>query len=248
MLKLSNLNVVFGTGGARNHAVKDVSIEIEKGKSFGLIGESGCGKSTVLNCITGLLGSWNGEILIDGKPQQIRRDLSFYRKLQMVFQDPYGSLHPRHTIDRTLTEALAIHGLGDANARVNKVLEEVGLDNRFRFRYPHQLSGGQRQRVAIARALILEPEVLLLDEPTSALDVSIQAEILNLLKNIQKKRTLTYLLVSHNLAVVSHMCSEIAVMNQGAIVEYLTRKQLREGDIRQPYTQDLMAASRGFIR
>lgn len=248
MLKLSNLNVVFGTGATRNHAVKDVSLEIAKGKSIGLIGESGCGKSTVLNCITGLLGSWNGEILIDGRPQQIRRDISFYRKLQMVFQDPYGSLHPRHTIDRTLTEPLAIHGLGDANVRVKKVLEEVGLDNRFRFRYPHQLSGGQRQRVAIARALILEPEILLLDEPTSALDVSIQAEILNLLKNIQKKRILTYLLVSHNLAVVAHMCNAIAVMNRGAIVEYLTRKQLREGDIQHPYTLELMAASRGFSR
>ncbi len=166
----------------------------------------------------------------------------------MVFQDPYGSLHPRHTIDRTLKEPVAIHGLGHANRRVEKVLDEVGLGNRFRFRYPHQLSGGQRQRVAIARALILEPEIILLDEPTSALDVSIQAEVLNLLKQVQKNRTLTYLLVSHDLAVVSHMCNAIAVMNQGAVVEYLTQKQLREGDIRHPYTRQLMAASRGFGR
>ncbi len=248
MLKIINLNVVFGTGAARNHAVKNVSLEIEKGKSIGLIGESGSGKSTVLNCITGLLGCWTGEIRIEGRPQKIKRELSFYRNVQMVFQDPYGSLHPKHTIDRTLTEPVAIHGLGDANQRVEKVLDEVGLGNRFRFRYPHQLSGGQRQRVAIARALIIEPEIILLDEPTSSLDVSIQAEILNLLKQVQKKRTLTYFLVSHDLAAVSHMCNTIAVMNQGAVVEHLTQKQLKERDIQQPYTLQLMAASRGFGR
>ena len=248
MLKISDLNVVFGTGTSRNHAVQDVSLEIEKGKSLGLIGESGSGKSSVLNCITGLLNCWTGEILIHGRPQRIKRDLSFYRSVQMVFQDPYGSLHPRHTLDRTLKEPVAIHGLGNANHRVEKALDEVGLDTRFRFRYPHQLSGGQRQRVAIARALILEPEIILLDEPTSALDVSIQAEILNLLRLIQKKRALTYLLVSHNLAVVSHMCDVIAVMTQGAVVELLTRKQLRQGDIRHPYTRKLLAASRGFVR
>ncbi|MBI5591996.1 MAG: ABC transporter ATP-binding protein [Deltaproteobacteria bacterium] len=248
MLEITNLNVVFGSGATRNHAVKNVSFEIEKGKSFGLIGESGCGKSTVLNCITGLLSCWTGEIRIDGRPQQIKRDLSFYRNVQMVFQDPYGSLHPRHTIDRTLREPVAIHGRGHADQRVKKVLDEVGLGGRFRFRYPHQLSGGQRQRVAIARALILEPDIILLDEPTSALDVSIQAEVLNLLKQVQKKRTLTYLLVSHDLAVVSHMCSTLAVMTQGAVVEHLTQKQLREGDIHHPYTLQLMAASRGLGR
>jgi peptide/nickel transport system ATP-binding protein len=247
MLKITRLNMEFGTGATRNHAVKNVSLEIEKGTSFGLIGESGCGKSTVLNCITGLLSGWTGEIRIDGRPQRIKRDLSFYRNLQMVFQDPYGSLHPRHTIDRTLKEPLSIHGLGDADQRVEKALDAVGLGNCFRFRYPHQLSGGQRQRVAIARALILEPEVILLDEPTSALDVSIQAEILNLLKTVQKKQELTYLLVSHDLAVVSHMCSAIAVMNRGSVVELLTRKQLREGDIRHQYTLELLAASRHAI-
>jgi peptide/nickel transport system ATP-binding protein len=239
---------VFGSGATRNHAVKNVSLEIEKGKCFGLIGESGSGKSTVLNCITGLLSNWAGEIRIDGRLQQAGREMSFYRKVQMVFQDPYGSLHPRHTLDRTLKEPVAIHGLGDANHRVEKVLEEVGLGNRFRFRYPHQLSGGQRQRVAIARALVLEPEFVLLDEPTSALDVSIQAEILNLLKQVQEKRSLTYLLVSHNLAVVSHMCSGIAVMNHGAVVELLSPRQLREGGCRHPYTLQLMAASRAFGR
>jgi peptide/nickel transport system ATP-binding protein len=248
MLKIQNLNMVFGTAASRNHAVKNVSIEIDRGSSFGLIGESGSGKSTVLNCITGLLSNWTGEIRIDGCPQQARRTLSFYRNVQMVFQDPYGSLHPRHTVDRTLKEPVAIQGLGHADHRVQKALDEVGLASRLRFRYPHQLSGGQRQRVAIARALILEPEILLLDEPTSALDVSIQAEILNLLKQVQKQRALTYLLVSHNLAVVSHMCCNIAVMSQGAVVEILSRRQLREGDIHHPYTLELMAASRGFGR
>lgn len=248
MLKITNLNVVFGTGATRNHAVKRITLEIERGQCFGLIGESGSGKSTVLNCITGLISGWTGEIRIDGRLQQKKRDLSFYRNVQMVFQDPYGSLHPRHTLDRTLREPVAIHGLGDADRRVAKILDEVGLESRFRFRYPHQLSGGQRQRVAIARALILEPEILLLDEPTSALDVSIQAEILNLLKQVQKKRALTCLLVSHNLAVVSHMCSTIAVMNQGAVVEHLAQKQLMDGDVQHPYTLELLAASRRFVR
>ncbi len=246
MLTITRLDMVFGAGAAQSHAVNNVSFEIQKGTSFGLIGESGCGKSTVLNCITGLLTGWTGEIRIGGRAQQRKRDLSFYRAVQMVFQDPYGSLHPRHTIDRTLREPLAIHGLNDAVRRVEKTLDAVGLDSRFRFRYPHQLSGGQRQRAAIARALILEPEVILLDEPTSALDVSIQAEILNLLKRIQKERSLTYLLVSHDLAVVSHMCGVIAVMNQGAVVEELTPENLRQGDIRHPYIRELMAAGRNF--
>ncbi len=248
MLKITDLNVVFGIGAARNHAVKNISFEIEKGKSFGLIGESGSGKSTVLNCITGRLDCWTGDIRVAGRLVPPKRDMPFYGSVQMVFQDPYGSLHPGHTVDRTLREPVAIHKLGDAARRVEKILEEVGLGNRFRFRYPHQLSGGQRQRVAIARALILEPGILLLDEPTSALDVSIQAEILNLLSQLQEERCLTYLLVSHNLAVISHMCHTVAVMNQGILVEHLTRNQLRQGDIRHPYTRELMAASRGFLR
>jgi peptide/nickel transport system ATP-binding protein len=230
-----------------NHAVRNISFEIEKGKSFGLIGESGSGKSTVLNCITGRIQGWTGDIQVAGRRIQTKRDLSFYRNIQMVFQDPYGSLHPLHTVERTLREPVAIHKLGNADRRVETVLDEVGLGARFRFRYPHQLSGGQRQRVAIARALILEPELLLLDEPTSALDVSIQAEILNLLKDIQDVRHLTYLLVSHNLAVISHMCHSLAVMNQGEVVEYLTRQELRQGNIQHPYTRELMAAGRGFV-
>lgn len=248
MLQVKDLNVVFGHGASRNHAVQDVMFTIKKGESFGLVGESGSGKSTVLNCIAGLLDNWTGEITVNDQPVSHKRHMSFFRKVQMVFQDPYGSLHPRHTIDRTLKEPVAIHKLGDANRRVERVLGEVGLGPQFRFRYPHQLSGGQRQRVAIARALILEPEILLLDEPTSALDVSIQAEVLNLLQEIRQERDLTYLLVSHDLAVVSHMCETISVMNRGATVEIIDREQLQSGELQERYTRQLLVASKGYDR
>ncbi len=248
MLKVENLNVIFGHGSARNHAVEDVSFTVNRGESFGIVGESGSGKSTVLNCIAGLLHNWRGTLEIAGTMIGHKRDMAFFRMVQMVFQDPYGSLHPRHTIDRTLKEPVAIHQLGDANKRVEKVLAEVGLGDRFRFRYPHQLSGGQRQRVAIARALILEPEVILLDEPTSALDVSIQAEVLNLLQDIRLERKLTYVLVSHDLAVVSHMCDHIMVMNHGRTVEEITRNQLQGGELCNQYTRQLLVASKGYDR
>ena len=248
MLQVKNLNVVFGQGAATNHAVKDVSFKVGRGESFGIVGESGSGKSTVLNCISGLLSHWEGTIEINGNRMDHKRDMSFYRNVQMVFQDPYGSLHPRHTIDRTLKEPVAIHRLGDSNQRVEKALNEVGLGPQFRFRYPHQLSGGQRQRVAVARALILEPQILLLDEPTSALDVSIQAEVLNLLQEIRQERNLTYVLVSHDLAVVSHMCDTISVMNRGETVEIITRKQLQNGTLKEQYTRQLLVASKGYNR
>lgn len=163
----------------------------------------------------------------------------------MVFQDPFGSLHPRKTVDAVLSEPLAIHGVKDQDTRVKQVLSDVGLDGRFRFRYPHQMSGGQRQRVAIARALMLEPEVMLLDEPTSALDVSVQAEILNLLKRLRAERGLTYLMVTHNLPVVSFMCDRMAVMNKGRIVEIAPSTALHDGSFEDPYSQTLYAASGG---
>lgn len=248
MLQIDSLDLIFGHGRTKNHAVNNVSFSVGKGDSFGLVGESGSGKSTVLNCISGLLSKWNGSIIVDGEPVQPKRTVDFYRRVQMVFQDPYASLHPRHTIDTTLKEPLAIHRFSNANDRVMQVLEEVGLGAQFRFRFPHQLSGGQRQRVAIARALILEPEVLLLDEPTSALDVSIQAEVLNLLQDIRIERKLTYLLVSHDLAVVSHMCNNVLVMNRGQMVENITKQQLMEGSPKHEYTKQLLLASKGYNR
>ena len=158
-------------------ALDDVSIAVAPGESFGLVGESGSGKSTLLRAIAGLSPVSAGRIVLDGKPLDIKhRDKPFYRKVQMVFQDPYGSLHPRQTVDRLLQEPLAIHGIEDAERRILRALDEVGLGSSFRFRYSHQLSGGQRQRIAIARALIIEPQIMLLDEPTSALDASVQAE------------------------------------------------------------------------
>ena len=187
MLDIQNLQVVYGTGRLRVDAVKDVSFHVEPGAAYGLVGESGSGKSTVLRAICGLAPISGGRVLVDGKEVTTPRDKAFYRTVQMVFQDPYASLHPRHTVDRTLSEPLAIHGEKDAEARILQALREVGLGPSFRFRYPHQLSGGQRQRIAIARALILRPKVLLLDEPTSALDASVQAEILNLLDDLRRK-------------------------------------------------------------
>lgn len=166
----------------------------------------------------------------------------------MVFQDPYGSLHPRHTIGDILEEPLQIHRINDRDRRINVLLDKVGLNRAFRERYPHQLSGGQRQRVAIARALILEPQVLLLDEPTSALDVSVQAEILNLLAELQREAKLTYLMVTHDLGVIAHLCQKVAVMQYGKILETLTVDALVSGQAQTAYTQKLVNASRQYTR
>ena len=187
-----------------------------------------------------------GAIRLAGQPLATPRDAAFYRRVQMVFQDPYASLHPRHTVDRVLSEPLAIHGFTDRETRIERALADVGLGSGFRFRYPHQLSGGQRQRVAVARALILEPSLLLLDEPTSALDASIQAEVLNLLERLRAERGLTYVLVSHDLAVVAHMCDRLMVMQNGSEVEALARDALARREATRPYTQALLTASRGF--
>jgi ABC-type dipeptide/oligopeptide/nickel transport system ATPase subunit len=248
MIGVEDLNVTFGYGAATVNAVQGVTFRVEPGESFGLVGESGSGKSTILRAISGLNPDWSGGIALDGQRLGRHRDKAFYKSCQMVFQDPYGSLHPRHTVDRILAEPIAIHRLGDADKRIDRALREVGLGPQFRFRFPHQLSGGQRQRVAIARALILEPRVLLLDEPTSALDVSVQAEILNLLKRLRAEHALTYILVSHNLAVVAYMCDRLAVMNRGRVVEELDAENLRQGEARQDYTRQLLLASQGYDR
>lgn len=248
MIEVSNLNVTFGQGRSELRAVQDVSFHIDAGESFGLVGESGSGKSTVLRAISRLTQAWTGSIRIAGTELSHRRDRNTAKHMQMVFQDPYGSLHPRHTINDILMEPLEIHRMDRREARVLKALKDVGLGIEMRFRYPYQISGGQRQRIAIARALILEPEILLLDEPTSALDVSVQAEILNLLKRIQRERGLTYLMVSHDLAVVAHMCERVAVMNRGRFAEVVTTKQLRSGTPTQDYTKQLLTASGRYDR
>ena len=247
-LDIHDLRVAFGGAKDRMLAVDGVSFEVREGESYGLVGESGCGKSTILRAISGLNAAWTGAIALEGAALQPRRSLSQHRRVQMVFQDPYGSLHPRHTIDAILTEPLAIHGLDERNRRINGALEQVGLGRSFRFRYPHQLSGGQRQRVAIARAIILEPRLLLLDEPTSALDVSIQSEVLNLLSDLRRDRGLTYLLVSHDLAVVAHMCERVGVMRQGKLVEETTVGAIRSGIVSDPYTRRFIQASGGYER
>jgi ABC-type dipeptide/oligopeptide/nickel transport system ATPase subunit len=246
MISINDLNVLFGQGSNAIHAARDASLKVEEGESYGIVGESGSGKSTILRALVGLVDNWSGDMVIDGQKLTNKRDKSSRKLMQMVFQDPYGSLHPRRTVNDTLAEPLIIHRFGDIDERVVKALEEVGLGREFRFRFPHQLSGGQRQRIAIARALILEPRVVLLDEPTSALDVSVQAEILNLLVRLRADHGLTYLMVSHDLAVVGHLCKRIAVMNRGIIIEEMSDEQLRTGEMSEDYTQQLWIASKGY--
>jgi peptide/nickel transport system ATP-binding protein len=248
MIAVDTLSVVFQVPGGTVAAVRDVSFTVGKGESFGIVGESGSGKSTVLRAIAGLSPVAGGGIRIAGKAMAPKRSRADRRLLQFVFQDPYASLHPRQTVDRLLREPLAIQGLDQADRRIGEALASVDLSPQHRFRYPHQLSGGQRQRVAIARALILEPPILLLDEPTSALDVSVQAEILNLLARLRTERGLTSILVSHDLAAVAHLCSKVAVMRGGRLVETLDAEALRRGEAEEAYTSALIAASRGYRR
>ena len=239
MIRVCDLRVRLGG----TEIVHGVSFHVPPGGAFGLVGESGSGKSTVLRAIAGLNPDWSGAITLDGAALTARRDRAALRRVQMVFQDPYGSLHPRQTVDRALSEPLIVHGMDGQDARIARALEEVALPPPMRFRYPHQLSGGQRQRVAIARALMTQPALLLLDEPTSALDVSVQAEVLNLLAALQRERGLTMVLVSHNLPVVAHLCPVIGVMQGGMLVETLSTAELREGRTKHPHTASLRRLS-----
>jgi len=243
MIDISGLTVAFGHGGAALTVVKNVSLHVAKGESFGLIGESGCGKSTILRTIAGMNSGYEGTIRLQGQTVTRDRTKASYRRIQMVFQDPYASLHPRKMVQAALMEPLVIHDMDRREARIDAILTDVGLNPSYRYRYPHELSGGQRQRIAIARALIVEPQILLLDEPTSALDVSVQAEILNLLKRLHRERGLTYIMVSHNLAVVAHLCQRVAVMNRGQLVEEIDAGDLRRGHAKEPYTRTLLQAN-----
>lgn len=239
MIHVSDLSVRFGA----TTVLHGVSFDVTQGESFALVGESGSGKSTILKALAGQVKDWTGALELAGETLTPRHRASLARKVQMVFQDPYGSLHPRRTIDDTLSEPLVIHGLPDRDARVLAMLDAVGLPRRFRFRLPHQLSGGQRQRVAIARALMLDPPVLLLDEPTSALDVSVQAEILNLLKSLRQEKGLTFLLVTHDLPVVSFLCDRLAILRSGRIEESRDVTALRTGQFASDYGQELYRRS-----
>jgi peptide/nickel transport system ATP-binding protein len=248
VIAVKDLNVVFGNNAFSIHAVRGISFEVAAGETFGMVGESGSGKSTVLRAIAGLVPSTSSLLEVNGRPAARRRSREERRLLQFVFQDPYASLHPRQTVDDILREPLVIHHVAGIDDKVRAAMADVGLLPIHRFRYPHQLSGGQRQRVAIARALILDPPILLLDEPTSALDVSVQAEILNLLAKLRQSYSLTSILVSHDLAVVAHLCNRIAIMQLGQLVEIITASDLRAGRVSADYTRSLIAASRGFTR
>ena len=223
MITVSGLRVTFGLGAAQVHAVDGVSFAVQQGETYGLVGESGCGKSTILRALCGLNPNWSGDVTIGGEAMTPVRTRSFYRRVQMVFQDPYGSLHPRHTVNTTLTEPLAIHGIGDADERINRVLTEVGLGPTFRYRYPHQLSGGQRQRLAIARALLKNPPILVLDEATSALDTATEARVAAALRRLMAGRT-TFI-IAHRLSTVRD-ADQILVFDQGRIAERGTFAEL----------------------
>ena len=239
MIQIDKLTVRFGP----TTVVRDANFQVAAGECFGLVGESGSGKSTVLRAVMGLVPDFSGTILVDGfdTRRTPRRDL--IARVQMVFQDPYSSLHPRYPVGEALAEVMRINRIPYPERRTVELLELIGLTEAHRFRFPHELSGGQRQRVAIARALALDPKVLLLDEPTSALDVSIQAEVLNLLNRLRRELGLTYVIVSHNLAVISYMCDRLAVMRMSEVVETLTREDLVARRMTHDYSRALVAAS-----
>ncbi|MGM8515862.1 ABC transporter ATP-binding protein [Enterobacter asburiae] len=230
LVEVKDLQVRFG----EKTAVSAASFAIEKGETFSLIGESGCGKSTILRVLAGLQREWNGRISILGDALRPGRRFEgeLRRNVQMVFQDPWASLHPNHTVARTLSEPLNIHGETQIAEKVADALQQVGLSADAGKRYPHQLSGGQRQRVAIARALLLRPQLLLLDEPTSALDMSVQAEILNLLNRLKAEHGMTYLLVSHDAGVIAHMSDRAAFMAHGEIQKVFDREAMLRGEHR----------------
>lgn len=238
---------IFGRKKGEVKAVDDVSFYVKKGETLGIVGESGCGKSTTGRLLMRLIEASDGRIIFEDKEitsmskEELRRTR---RDIQMVFQDPYASLNPRHSIEQILEEPLIVHGIGtkeERKKRVKEMLEVVGLSSYHARRYPHQFSGGQRQRIGIAKALMTKPKLIIADEPVSALDVSIQAQVLNLMKDIQNEFQLTYIFIAHDLGVVRHISDRVGVMYLGRLIELADSEELYENP-KHPYTKALLSA------
>ena len=247
LLSVENLQVQFQTKKGINTAVDGVSFSVEKGRILGIVGESGCGKSTLGRTILRLIPATEGQVMYNGEDiltYDKKKMWEMRRKLQIIFQDPYSSLNPRMTVYDLISAPLEVYKVGTKEERremVEEILQEVGLDKQYLNRFPHEFSGGQRQRIGIARALILNPEFVVCDEAVSALDVSVRAQVLNLMRNMQQKKNLTYLFISHDLSVVRHISDRIAVMYLGSVVEVAEKAQLYSNPM-HPYTKALLSA------